>query len=102
MCFRNLDLNKAVKNFQGIFKFSITNKICLLTCTLLSRAKDPVPSKQRNNIVYKYDRKDCEAVCFGESKRTIAQRTKELTKAVRAADTRRYGTSCRSLLEIQP
>ena len=36
--------------------------------TLLSHAKDPVPSEQRNNIVYKYDCKDCEAVCFGESK----------------------------------
>ena len=36
--------------------------------TLLSHAKDPVPSEQRSNIVYKYDCKDCEAVCFGESK----------------------------------
>ena len=36
--------------------------------TLLSHVKDPVPSEQRNNIVYKYDCKDCEAVYFGESK----------------------------------
>ena len=36
--------------------------------TLLSHEKDPVPSEQRNNIVYKYYCKDCEAVCFGESK----------------------------------
>ena len=35
--------------------------------TLLSHVKDPVPSEQRNNIVYKYDCKDCEAVYFGES-----------------------------------
>ena len=61
--------------------------------TLLSHAKDPVPSDQRNNIVYKYDCKDCEAVCFGESKRTLAERTKEHTGAVRAADTRRYETA---------
>ena len=61
--------------------------------TLLSHAKDPVPSDQRNNIVYKYDCKDCEAVCFGESKRTLAERTKEHTRAVRAADTRRYETA---------
>ena len=54
--------------------------------TLLSRAIDPVPSEQRNSIVYKYDCKDCEAVCFGESKGTTAQRTKEHTRAVRAAD----------------
>ena len=61
--------------------------------TLPSQAKDPVPSEQRNNIVYKYDCKDCEAVYFGESKRTIAQRTKEHTRAVRAVDTRRYETA---------
>ena len=42
---------------------------------LLSHAKDPVSSEQRYNIVYKYDCKDCEAVCLGESKRTLAERT---------------------------
>ena len=61
--------------------------------TLLSHAKDPVPSEQRNNIVYKYDCKECEAVCFGESKQTFAERTKEQTRAVRASDTRRYETA---------
>ena len=62
--------------------------------TLLSHAKDPVPSEQRNNIVYMYDCKDCEAVVyFGESKQTFAERTKEHTRAVRAADTRRYETA---------
>ena len=30
--------------------------------TLLSHAKDPVPSEQRDNIVYEYDCKDCETV----------------------------------------
>ena len=55
---------------------------------LLPHAKDPVSSEQRYNIVYKYDCKDCEAVYFGESKRTIAERTKEHTRAVRAAHTR--------------
>ena len=62
-------------------------------CTLLSHAKDPVHSEQRNNIVYKYDRKDCGAVYFGESKRMLAERSKEHTRAVRAADTRRYKTA---------
>ena len=61
--------------------------------TLLLHVKDPVPLEQRNNIVYKYDCKDCEAVYFGESKRTVAERTKEHTRAVRAADTRRYETA---------
>ena len=61
--------------------------------TLLLHVKDPVPLEQRNNIVYKYDCKDCEAVYFGELTRTIAERTKEHTRAVRAADTRRYETA---------
>ena len=55
--------------------------------------KDPVPSEQRNNVVHKYDCKDCGAVYVGESKRTLAERTKEHTRAVRAADTRRYETA---------
>ena len=61
--------------------------------TLLSHAKGAVPSEQRNNIVYKYDCRDGEAVYFGESKRPLAERTKEHTRAVRAADTRRYETA---------
>ena len=36
--------------------------------TLVPHAKDPLPSEQKNNIVHKYDCKDCEAVYFGESK----------------------------------
>ena len=36
--------------------------------TLLLHVKDPVPPEPRNNIVYKYDCKDCEDVYFGESK----------------------------------
>ena len=35
--------------------------------TLLSHAKDPVPPEQRNNIVYKYDCKHCEAVYFANT-----------------------------------
>ena len=61
--------------------------------TLLSHAKDPVPSEQRNNIVYKYCCKDRELSVLEKSKRTLADRTKEHTRAVRAADTRRYETA---------
>ena len=57
-----------------------TSITCKRSCTL--RVKD--------NIVYKYD---CEAVYFGESTRTLAERIKQLTRAVRAADTRRYETA---------
>ena len=62
-------------------------------CSLLLHVKDPVPLEQRNNIVYKYDCQDSEAVYFGESKRTIPERTKEHTRAVRAVDTTRFETA---------
>ena len=61
--------------------------------TLLSDAKDPVPSGQRNNIVDKYDYKNCEALYFGESKRRLVKRTKEHIRAVTAAEARRYETA---------
>ena len=84
------------EQLKGIFNdhnISCTFYTTTTLCTLLSHANDPVPSEQRSNIVYKYDCKDCEAVYFGESKRAIAGRTKEHTRAVRAADTRRYETA---------
>ena len=52
-------------------------------------------SKETSLSILKYDCKDCEAVYFGESKQTLAGRTKEHTRAVRAADTRRYKTADR-------
>ena len=91
------DISEKVKvHLKSIFNdHNINCTFCTTTTprTLPSHAKDPVSSEQRNNIVYKYDCKDCEAVYFGESKRTIAQRTKEHTRAPRAADTRRYETA---------
>ena len=81
-----------VNNSRRIFNAHNINCTFYATTTLrtlLSHAKDPVPSEQRNNIVYKYDCKDY----FGESKRTSAERNKEHTRTVRAADTRRYETA---------
>ena len=85
--------SEQLKRIFNDHNISYTFYTTTILRTLLSHAKDPVPSEQRNNIVYNYDCKDCEAVYFGESKRTIAQRTKEHTRAVRAADTRRYETA---------
>ena len=85
--------SEQLKRIFGDHNINCTFYTTTTLRTLLSHAKDPVPSEQRNNIVYKYDCKDCEAVYFGESKRTLAERTKEHTRAVRAADTRRYETA---------
>ena len=84
------------EQLKRIFNDHNINSTFYTTTTLhalLLHVKDPVPSEQRNKIVYKYDCKDCEAVYFAESKRTIAERTKEHTRAVIAADTRRYKTA---------
>ena len=90
----NLPYEKSTsEQLKSIFNdHNINCTFCTTTTlrTLQSHAKAPVPSEQRNNIVYKYGCKDCEAVCFGESKRTVAERTKEHTRAVRTANTRRY------------
>ena len=85
------DISEQLKRIFNDHNINCTFYTTTILSTLLSHAKDPVPSEERNNIVYKYDCKDCEAVYFGESKRTIAQRTKEHTRAVRAADTRIVG-----------
>ena len=78
----------ASEQLKRIFNYHNISCIFYTTTTLyalLSNAKDPVPSEQRSNIVYKYDCKDCETVYFGESKQTLAERTKEYTRAVGAA-----------------
>ena len=38
---------------------------------LLCKPKDLVATKDKNNIVFEIDSSNCEAVCFGESKRSF-------------------------------
>ena len=51
------------------------------------------PQSKETTLSINMTAKICEAVYFGESKRTIAERTKEHIRAVRASDTRRYETA---------
>ena len=44
---------------------------------LLCKPKDRVASKNKNNIVYEIDCSNCEAVYFGESKRSLKSRSDE-------------------------
>ena len=81
------------EQLKRIFNDHNINCTFYTTTTLLLHLKGSIPSEERNNIVYKYDCKDCKAVYFGESERTVAERTKEHTRAVRAANTRRYETT---------
>ena len=80
------------EQLKGIFNDHNINCTFYTTTTLhtlLSQAQDPVPPEQWNKLVYKYDCEDCEAVYFRESNHTLAERTREHTRAVRAADARK-------------
>ena len=50
----------------------------------------PIPEEDRNNVIYRLDCKDCEAVYVGETKRTLNIRANEHISAVRSACERRH------------
>ena len=53
---------------------------------LLCKPKDQVATEDKNNIVYEIDCSNCEAVYFGESKRSLKSRSDEHKKSVRNCD----------------
>ena len=55
-------------------------------CKLLSNRKDRVATEDKNNIVYEIDCSNCEAVYFGESKRSLKSRSDEHKRSVRNCD----------------
>ena len=50
---------------------------------LVSKPKDRVATEDKNNIVYKIDCSNCEAVYFSESKRSLKSRVDELKRSIR-------------------
>ena len=50
------------------------------------RPKDQVATEDKNNIVYENDCSNCEAVYFGESKRSLKSRSDEHKRSVRNCD----------------
>ena len=56
-------------------------------------SRDHIEECSERTVLSCLDCKDCEAVYFGESKRTLEERTEEHTRAVRAAGTKRYETA---------
>ena len=50
---------------------------------LLCKPKDRVDTEDKNNIVYKLDCFYCQAVYFGESKRSLKSRSDEHKRSVR-------------------
>ena len=53
---------------------------------LLCKPKDQVATEDKNNIVYEIDCSNCEAVYFGESKRSLKSRSDEHKRSVRNCD----------------
>ena len=53
---------------------------------LLFQPKDQVATEDKSNIVYEIDCSNCEAVYFGESKRSLKPRSDEHKKSVRNWD----------------
>ena len=53
---------------------------------LLCKPKDQVSTEDKNNIVYEIDCSNCEAVYFGESKRSLKSRSDEHKRSVRNCD----------------
>ena len=55
-------------------------------CKLLFKPKDWVATENKNNIVYEIHCSNCEAVYFGESKRSLKSRSDEHKRSVRNCD----------------
>ena len=53
---------------------------------LLCKPKDQVATEDKNNIVYEIDCSNCEAVYFGESKRSLKSRSDEHKRSIRNCD----------------
>ena len=53
---------------------------------LLCKPKDRVATEDKNNIVYQNDHSNCEAVYFGEPKRSLKSRSVEHKTSVRNCD----------------
>ena len=55
-------------------------------CQLLCKPKDRVDTNDKNNIVYEIDCSNCEAVYFGETKRSLKPRSDEHKRSARNCD----------------
>ena len=53
---------------------------------LLCQPKDRVATEDKNNIAYEIDCSNCQAVYFGESKRSLKSRSDEHKRSVRNCD----------------
>ena len=86
-----MDIKKAllVKSLQHILRsYKISSRFYTekTLCKLLCKPKDWVATKDKNNIVYEIDCSNCQAVYFGESKRSLKSRSDEHKRSARNCD----------------
>ena len=53
---------------------------------VLCKPKDRVATEDKNNVVFEIDCSNCEAVYFGESKRSLKSRSDEHKRSIRNCD----------------
>ena len=75
-------LSRILRSNKIRSTFCIENTLCKLLC----KPNDPVATEGKNNIVYEIDCSNCEAVYFGESKRSLKSRSDEHKRSVRNCD----------------
>ena len=75
-------LRRILRSYKIRSTFYTENTLRKLLC----KPKDRVATEDKNNIVYEIDCSNCEAVYFGESKRSLKWRSDEHKRSVRNCD----------------
>ena len=76
------NLRRILRSHKTRSTFYIENTLLKLLC----KPKDRIATEDKSNIVYKIDCSNCEAVYFGESKRSLKSRSDEHKRSVRNCD----------------
>ena len=76
------ELRRIIRSHEIRSTFYTENTLPKLLC----KTKDRVAVENKNNIVYEIDCSNCQAVYFGESKRSLKSRSDELKISVRNCD----------------
>ena len=82
-------LRRIVKSHKKRSTFYTENALRRLLCKL----KERVATEDKNNIAYEVDCSNCEAVYFGESKRSVKSRSDEHERSDRNCDCRKNETA---------
>ena len=81
------DLPHVEGTSEKLWRILRSHKIRLTFYTVnLCKPKDQIATEDKNNIVYEIDCSNCQAVYFGESKRSLKSRSDEHKRSVKNCD----------------